>query len=145
MSLTLIQVHVLATASGDNVASVDIPEDGFIVGIDWDMHSTGDATGYADSDHIAAQLSFIATNQFLTNDARGVISNCSIATGTLTTSGIGSPFQSKMVAFPEPLDVAGGERVHLHIQEGGVATATVNVMIHLKVRGASPRRSRRRR
>lgn len=145
MPLDIIQMYANVTATADAVASIDIPEDGQITGVDWDIHSTGASGSFVDDDSMEVQLSFLATNQFATNDARGTVSTISMGMGTLTTSGnVGGMHGQKHVAFDPGIEVSGGERLHLHSKEGGTADCQVRCMIHLLVR-TTKRRARRRR
>jgi len=124
----------------DAVATIDIPEDGVITGVDWDLRADLDA----DSESISVELSFIATNQFTTNDVRGRISSAS-AQISLTTSGVANTFVQKFVG-PMEINVSGGERVHLHIDSTSGVASNVRCNLHLDVsRRARNRRSARRR
>ena len=143
MALTLLQMYAAVSATADGVASIDIPEDGEIVGIDWDLVAR---SGWNTDEAMEVQLSFLATAQFTTNDARGAISSISIGIGALATNGVpGGLHASKYVGMPEGLDVAGGERLHLHSLETGSVNAEVRCLIHLKTRRPTARRTRRRR
>lgn len=144
MALTIIQMYANTIVSADAIASVDIPEDGAIVAVDWSLIKASTAT-WVDDDSMLVQLSFISTSQFTTNDARGSISVCGMSIGTLTTSGNAPVVAQKFCAFPEDLDVSGGERIYLHALEAGAASADIHCHIHLKTRRGSTRRSARRR
>ncbi len=140
---TLIQLW--AQTTGDGAAQIDIPEDALIVGVDWDM-AASDLDSVADS--ALAQLSFLSTNQFSVNDARGVISSISIRAnnteGTATNPIVSSV--QKFVNMENPgLSVAGGERLHLHLSLSTGVAVSVRCVVHLSVRGTAVRRSRRRR
>ncbi len=142
MAIQLITMYALMAATANAVAQVDIPEDGAIVGVDWTMAMS---SGLLDADSMAAQLSFISTAQFATNDARGAISHIAIGVGTLTTSGVAGVTANKFVSFIEPLTVASGERLYLHSKESGTAQVDCWAIIHLKTRIGTVRRSQRRR
>ena len=122
----------------DARAQIDIPQDGVILGIDWD------ASWYFDAEEKAEiELSFIATNQLDTNDVRGRLSSISAHNAEVTAVGHNPICCQKWLGGIE-LVVAGGERVYLH----SVATAGVNgeVRCNLYVDlGATMRRSARRR
>jgi len=142
MPLSILQLAASdVAASGDAIASLDIPEDGFITGIEWCVNAIN---GFASEDALVLQLSFLSTNQFNQNDARGVISNCQISAGTITTNGLMGVVGTFFSAFSEGLDVSGGERLHLHAQETGTATIDVHVLVHLSSRRRTVRRTRRR-
>jgi hypothetical protein len=143
MSTQVFGLTAIITASTDNEASMDIPEDGEITGVDWTL--LGD-TGFASDDLIRMELSFVSTNQLSANDRRGPLSHCCISAGTVTTSGVSSPFANKFVQFNPGIAVAGGERIFLHSSLVGAATAVVDCDVHFdSKRAAAPRRAARRR
>jgi len=123
----------------DAIASVDIPQDGVITGIDWDVRGDLDADG----EEMECELSFIATNQITSNDVRGRISSASMEM-SITTSGIGV-FSIQKFVGPIDLPVAGGERLYIHVVSTAGVTGAVRVNIHLEVGSrTSTRRSARR-
>ena len=143
MATTILQLYASISGTGDGVASLDVPEDGEIMGIDWDMVGTA---GFQSADAIQAQLSFLASSQFVTNDARGAISSCGLAVGLVSTNGTGGGIHAqKFVSMEEGLNVSGGERLHLHALLVGVATTETRCLVHLKTKRTAARRSRRRR
>jgi len=123
----------------DAVASIDVPSDGFITGLDWDMNLNLDADGEA----MNAELSFIATNQVGVNDVRGRISSISVMTSAITAAGTAFPVIQKWIG-PMDLAVSGGERIHLHTVGGTGVTGNVRCNIHFDLRSVSARRSARR-
>ncbi len=130
-----------ATTGGieDALAQIDIPQDGVITGVDWDMHADLDA----DSEAIQIELSFIATNLLDKNDVRGRISSIS-AEISITTSGAPVVGIAKFVG-PMDLAVSGGERLYLHSVSAAGVIGTVRCNIHLDVSGRGiARRSARR-
>jgi len=140
MSLSLIQLYGSVTGGTENaLATVDVPEDGEIVAIDWAVNADLDADG----ESLSAEVSFIATNTNNINDARGMIS---VIRGqiSLTTSGAPVVAINKFVTFPEALQVSGGERLYLHTVSTAGVNASINAIIHLSTRRPSVRRSRRR-
>lgn len=121
------------------LAQIDIPQDGVITGIDWDMSADLDADG----EFVRAELSFIATNQLGQNDVRGRISSLG-AEISLTTSGSPVTGVQKFVG-PVDLPVAGGERLYLHTASSSGVEGNVICNIHLDVSGRGiTRRSARR-
>jgi len=62
-------IGMFADISGgtqDGAATIDIPFDGMITGVDWDVEADMDA----DTERVACELSFIATQQIGVNDVR---------------------------------------------------------------------------
>lgn len=120
---SIIQIYASANPA-DNMASVDIPGNGNIVGVSWAVRM---APSSADFQGLFA-LSFGSTNSFTSNDARAVLSMCVIA-ADLTTSGAAPTSVVYYDQCPN-LPVAAGERVFLH-GSGTAITATVYALLHL--------------
>lgn len=123
----------------DALANIDIPQNGFIIGIDWDMNLNLDA----DNENGAAELSFIATNQLSQNDVRGRISSVSARIAVLDATGPQAISVQKFVG-PFDISVSGGERIYLHANGTSGVTGEVrcNLIVDL---GTQIRRSARRR
>ena len=139
MPTQVIQMRAQGTGGTENdVASVDIPEDGRIS----EVHITSRATLDADAEFSDVELSFISTGQFGTNDARGVIATVGQQMGLLT-SGAGITAINHVIPFQD-LRVSGGERLHMHMQASAGVTTTCVIQIHFDG-GRAPRRSARRR
>lgn len=139
MSTTIIQLFAAGTATADDAAAVDIPEDGRISAIQWGANAELNASG----ESFIAELSFLSTNLFTQNDARGMISVIRSEAGLLT-SGMGITAMNLQVLI-EDLRVAGGERIHLHVNVSSGVAFDVACLIHLETGRALPRRSARRR
>ncbi len=140
MSLILLQLSAAGTGgTEDGAASVDVPEDGELVGVDWAGFATFDAT----AENLTAELSFIATNTIATNDARGMISQIAARFNVVTTGGGGFGF-NKYVALQD-LDVSGGERLYMHLIAAAGLVSRMSCIVHIVSRRSTVRRSRRRR
>lgn len=140
MSVEIIGMH--ATGAGgteDAIAQIDIPQDGFMLGIDWDAYALLNAV----NETFNAELSFIATNLLGTNDVRGRISSISAGTHVLT-SGIGIITIQKYVDVKE-ITVSGGERLYIHLLATGGVISEVRCNLHFEMSGGPTRRSARRR
>lgn len=122
------------------VACVDIPQEGFIVGILGHVRGSGMATG----DSAEAEVSFLSTHQFLVNDARGSLMEMATKTGDITTSGQAQASQTTFMSFLDGIPVAAGERLHLHTQGSTGVTPTGLFMLYILL-GSIRRRSQRRR
>lgn len=129
----------IAGGTQDAVASIDIPQDGALTGIDWDVRGDLDA----DAEEMDVELSFIATNQLETNDVRGRISSVG-AEISLTTSGVAVCFLQKFVG-PIEIPVSGGERLYLHAKCTTGLTGRIRCNIHFDTASPAQRRSARRR
>jgi hypothetical protein len=127
MATQIIGMYAAGTGGTENAAAtIDVPEDGFITGIDWDCTADMDADGEA----FACELSFIATSQLIQNDVRGRISSVG-TTMSLTTSGVSNPPLQKYVSMNTP--VFAGERIHLHLVTTSGMTSTARCNVHLDV------------
>ena len=108
---TTIQLY--GGGDGDNIANVDMPDDGLLLSAHMACFSTGAA---ADLDAFAYQLSFGATSSFTSNDARSVIMNAG-ASYDLVGAGanIFRTDVNQSIYFGEDgIKLFGGERIYLH-------------------------------
>lgn len=139
MPVTLIHMRGDGTGGAENAAAnIDIPEDGMITGVEW---SAAPALN-ADGEEFAAELSFIATGQFSTNDSRGQISVVRARLGLLT-SGASATGLDRFT--PMDLAVSGGERIYLHLTATAGVVSSVELIIHFEPGSTRTRRSARRR
>lgn len=111
----------------DAIASLDIPTDGYITGVDWDVEWDCDA----DTEFLRAELSFVSTTQIQQNDVRGRISSVSSRI-SFTTSGLGV---GQIQKFVGPLDtpVNAGERLYLHVTTTAGVVGNLRCNLHLDV------------
>ena len=129
----------ISVATND-VAAIDIPEDGEILAI----LGTLNASGMDDADRASCELSFLSTNQIQINDARGSILEVSIRS-VLSTNGGLIAAESVALSFSpgSGIPVNAGERIHLHTEGTTGVTPTGMFMIYLSA-GRAKRASRRR-
>ena len=105
-------IQLFGNGDGDNIANVDMPDDGMLLS----AHISGFTTGAAaDLDAFAYQISFAATSSFTTNDARSVIFNAG-ASYDLVGAGanIFRTDINQSIYFDDGIKVFGGERIYLH-------------------------------
>lgn len=121
------------------IAQIDVPQDGILRGIDWDVNVNMDA----DDEVVAAELSFIATNQLSANDVRGRISSVSTRLAVLTAVGGHHVGLQKWIGGFE-LVLAGGERLYLHSSTTAGVTGVARATLHFDGGAAVTRRSARR-
>ena len=121
----VIQMYGSGTSSADDAASIDIPEDGELMGVIMSIR----APGMAANRYVATELSFLSSSQFSTNDARGVIAYVELASGALNTNGLTGANNSQSFIFHKGLNVNAGERIHLHLSTND--TVNVRVRCHL--------------
>ena len=131
MSETVIQMYGSVSADTDDVSSIDVPEDGEIMGVMIDMKSPL----AANADSMQAEVSFLSSSQFVTNDARGIISRCLLATGTLTTSGQANAQGYSNIIFHKGVSVNAGERIHLHFETDTNVACGIHALLIFKFKG----------
>lgn len=140
MSLEIIGMYGPITGGTENaIAQIDIPMDGVIRGIDWDLHANLDA----DNENVAIEFSFIATAQLTQNDVRGRISSISSIIAVLDATGPQAIGLQKWIGGME-LVVSGGERVYIHAGSTAGVTGAVRLNLHFDSGGVVTRRSARR-
>lgn len=120
------------------IAALDIPQDGVLIGIDWDL-----AVRAAIVTQVEAELSFIATNQLTTNDVRGRISTISINSELITAVGVSVASAQKWIGgFDLPL--SGGERIFIHVNSALNTVGHVRCNLYYDSSGTMRRSARRR-
>jgi len=123
----------------NSLAMFDVPFDGFIIGIDWDVNLNMDADGEVAN----LELSFIATNQLTTSDVRGRISSISSRVVVLDATGPTTQTLQKWLSGFD-ISVAGGERLFLHVESSTGVAGVVRCNIFLDQPGSTRRSARRR-
>lgn len=139
MSDVVYKLFVETNTSADSAAQLDIQNDGFIEGVLMDVSC---AAMDALSDSCSAEVSFMSTNTFGTNDVRGSIMILRTIQNFLTSGG-GAQGKSQFVALQKGIPVFAGERIHLHVTMS--AGLTINVQVFLYTRSLATRRTDRRR
>ncbi len=140
MSVQVIGMFAAFTGGTENAqAQIDVPQDGFILGVDWDVNAALDA----DDEAVAIELSFIATNQLAQNDVRSRISSVSSLAAVLTSVGVNSVNIQKYVDLHE-IVVSGGERIFMHGINGTGVVVLARCNIHFEMSGRQRTAARRR-
>jgi len=140
VSLEIIGMWGAITGGTENaIAQIDIPQDGVLRGIDWDAFANLDA----DSESMALELSFIATNQIASNDVRGRISSISVQIAVLDATGPQAVSLQKWIGGFE-LMLSGGERIYLHSESVAGVTGAGRCNLHFDGGATVTRRSARR-
>ena len=140
MALEIIGLYGSIVGGTQNaVAQIDIPQDGVIRGLDWDMTLDLDL----DNEVGDAELSFIATNQLSQNDVRGRISSVSGRLALVTAVGGHVNSIQKWIGGFE-LMVSGGERLFLHVVSTAGVGGDIRLNIHFDGGATVTRRSARR-
>jgi len=140
MALEIIGMYGNIAGGTENaLAQIDVPQDGVLRAIDWDVAGNLDA----DNESLAVELSFIATNLLTTNDVRGRISSVSALIAVLDATGPQAIVIQKFVG-PFELMLAGGERLYMHsVSTSGVVGAAI-ANLHFDGGALVTRRSARR-
>ncbi len=139
MALEIIGMWAASTGgTQDAVAQIDVPQDGVLRGIDWDIRAALDA-----AENYDAEFSFIATNQLAANDVRGRISSIGVTAAIVTAVGAVVVSLQKWIGGFE-LMLSGGERLYLHVQATAGVMATARLNLHFDGGAAVTRRSARR-
>jgi len=89
--------------------SIDVPDDGLILGVHMAVHGTLNA----EDEGVEASLEFGSVTARTTNDARQVIAWVGSKLNLLTTGG-GGGIGNSIVSFAQGIRVFGGERLYLH-------------------------------
>lgn len=143
MSADIIQkIFANPAAAADSVAAVDVPNDGFIESIYYNIRGIGmDAL----NDVIRFELSFASANTFTNNDSRISILDISMSQQLLTSGGGVTEPTGFVTGINIP--VFAGERIHVHYTVTGGPTQGIAVFyLYYSVRGRAPaRRTQRRR
>jgi len=140
VALEIIGIYAVISGGTENaVAQIDVPQDGVLRALDWDMNTNMDADGEV----INIELSFIATNQLNQNDVRGRISSISAHATVLTAVGL-YIFSVQKFVGPFELMLAGGERIYLNSVSTSGVTGDIRCNFHFDGGAAVTRRSARR-
>ncbi len=133
-----------AGVTTNDIASIDIPEDGFIVNIGGTLIAI-DASVAAGTNYVISELSFNSTNQISANDGRGTLAGMTVANTFFGTSGGAKSSEIANLPMPEGIPVNSGERIHLHgISSIADLTGSAVFLLYLLSKGGGRRNIRRR-
>jgi len=115
--MNVMKMFGTTTSSADSIATIDVPEDSVLEAILINMNVLGGADCGAN-----VEISFSSSSGFNNNDTRASIAGA-VTWMELTTQGATNT--AKNIAITNlGVECNGGERLHLHVQELGVATST---------------------
>lgn len=138
MPMTIYKLY--GGSSGDDAASLDIQIDGEIEAI---LMSADVAGADALNDGVIAEVSFLSTNGFGSNDVRGSLMTVQCRQNFLTSGG--GNMATNMAVGGISIPVAAGERVHLHILDRGSPTSrSVHAYLYVRDKGTARVLTRRR-
>ena len=153
---TIIKISgtIPANTTTNDIAALDIPEDGEILciaGIITGTYEPAAAAGANITLRLLSELSFLSTNQIAVNDSRGAIAGLGVATllffsEAAETGGGGAKLSEVAdICPPEGIAVNAGERIHLHgLSSDTNLTGTTTYLLYLKTRGGGRRAVKRR-
>jgi len=116
-------LYATASATGDNIATLDMVTSARLIMVHWAVHFTS-ITAASNS---VILLSRAAASQFATNNVPDVLS-IFVMNSNFVTSGLAQP-QGNFLA---PVDVAlnTGDRIAIHYQETGTVVAAVYALLY---------------
>lgn len=138
---TIIKVSgtILAGAVTDDIAAIDIPDDGIIRAIGGALYGIY-ATPATGSIQILSEISFLSTNQFGANDSRGTLAGLVVAGTILSTEGGYNLSEFGNIVFPDGIPINAGERIHLHGSSSAAnLTAVASYLLYIQSKGAGSR------
>ena len=132
---------MFGNSSADGAATIDIPQDGRLVGLGF---SVGAGGMDAENDGASIEISFNSTNQRTTNDARASIASGKIRVTAATVAAIQTTHLNKEVTLMGGIEVLAGERIYMHILlTSGVSVAAL-VLLYFEFRKTRRAATRRR-
>jgi len=141
--MSVIKMYVDVAAATYEAAQIDIPADGTLYAFNMQI-LVGDATP-VNNESVFAELSFISSPQFASNDSRGSIGQVGVggyqalAATTVIIDGAWTMAMSGL-----NIHLNAGERIYLHATPGGSITATVVAYMYIDDGMDQPRAVRRR-
>lgn len=119
-------ILMVATATQDNAAAIDIPDDGFLLS----AYMSIEAVLNADTERALASLEFGSVSSYNSNDSRSLLAFIMAKIGILTSGG-GSNVAFERYDYGDPgIKVFGGERLYLHTAvTGGTLTGARAVLL----------------
>ncbi len=137
MPMTIYKLF--GSVSQDSSATIDVQLDGEIQSI---LMTTDCSGADALNDGMRAELSFLSTNSFGTNDTRGSLMMIHNRMGILTQGGGNMDNNFSVSGLEVPVNA--GERLHLHISHQGGATGTCHAYVYIRDKGVTRTPPRRR-
>lgn len=120
------QTLMAAASTGGNesaLAQIDVPMSGNIVGVQWVVLATLNAT----EESLRVELSFSSTVGF-TNDSRNIISIAGVQAGVITAVGAVTEYITQYHG-PMVVPVSMGERIFLHTSASAGVVGVINCLI----------------
>ena len=109
---TIIKMDGGQTAQ-DSAATIDVPDDGLLMGCKLIIAASGFGTGGL---YMRAELSFASTNAFDSNDTRATFNYIHVESDDIQTAENSVAHHESNMIFPDGIRVFAGERLHLHTQ-----------------------------
>ena len=131
MADAIIQMYGGPSSDTDDVSSIDMPEDGLLMGVFISMQSPSMVQGK----EMQVEISFLSSSQFTTNDARGIIAHTCLATATPTTEGGAGAMANTNIIFHSGITIAAGERIHMHFETSDSVLCRIHALLIFKFKG----------
>lgn len=129
-------IQIFSSAAGDASASVDMPDEGLLLG----AAIAAQYTANADGEGINIELSFGSTSSFTSNDGRSIIAQWAGKVGMLT-SGMSSNAFNQQVMFGDGIKIFAGERIYTHnVAIGAGAFEKCKILLLCRFKAFVPRR-----
>jgi len=125
--MSVYKLHGIVGANTDSLANLDIQFDGIIVG--WFATCNG-LSADALNDGFKCEVSFLSSNTFTSNDARGTIMQVQGGQAFLTQGGAGVFINRGMSGLSIP--VTAGERIHMHVNISGGINCDFTVILYVE-------------
>lgn len=152
-SIVKVSGAIPANTGTDDIASVDMQEDGEIMCVGAAMYgeyvNTAVAMDLGHNATLISELSFLSTNQIGANDSRGSIAGLVLSSYLFfqdETGGGGYPLSVvESLCVEGGITIQAGERIHLHgISNQALLTGTATYLLYIKTRGGARRANKRR-
>lgn len=110
------KVYATGTATGNGVATVTIPANSRLIGIDWSI----DINSITDNAELVAELSAASATEIAVNEAQQCLGEIRIF-GNFVTSGLAQYGVNKSTPVPA-VPFAAGQKIYLHVVVTGTLT-----------------------
>ena len=118
-------ITMVGTAAQDNSASIDIPDDGFLLRAILFLEGVLNA----DTERVISSLEFGSVSSYNSNDGRSLLGFCQVKMGLLT-SGASINTASQIHDYGDPgIKVFGGERIYLHTAVTGGTLSVARALL----------------
>jgi len=140
--MSVIKMYVDVAAATYEAAQIDIPADGTLYAVHLQMMVAD--LGPASNESVFAELSFISTPQYASNDSRGSIAQVGVGTFFADAARLVAHGGEVFAMSGLNIKLNAGERIYLHATPGGSLIATAVAYMYVEDGMDQPRALRRR-